>query len=230
MIDKSIEKKIKYKFNNPIFLETALTHSSYTREQKVKGSGNKDNERLEFLGDAFFDAIISTELFRILSKSDEGRLTKTRAKIVCEKSLVIVGENLEVGKYLNLGKGEERGGGRSKPSIIADAVEAIIGAIYLDGGYEKAYDFVKENFSDIISKALKGDLFIDYKSKLQENLQKKGKLISIKYILDKEEGPSHAKTFYVHLECNGEVMGKGFGKTKKEAEQRAAKATLEGEI
>lgn len=189
-----------------------------------------NNERLEFLGDAFFDAIISVELYKRLEKVDEGKLTKTRALIVCEKSLATVAQKLRIGEYLNMGKGEEHSGGRHRESILADAVEAVIGAIYLDGGYDEAARFVSREFEATVIDALAGKLFTDYKTQVQEALQKRGQKTSISYHLDKEEGPDHDKTFYVHLVCNGKTLGSGRGKSKKEAEQNAARATLEGGI
>ena len=162
--------------------------------------------------------------------SDEGKLSRTRAAIVCENSLASVAERLGIGNFLNLGKGEDNAGGRHKKSLQADAVEAIVGAIFLDGGYEAAERFVLREFDDIITEALTGNLVLDYKTKVQEEFQKKGKKIRISYELDKTTGPDHDKTFFVHLTCNGKKYGSGIGKTKKEAEQQAAKATIEGGI
>lgn len=221
---KEFEQKIGYQFQNRNYLETALTHSSFNREKNTK---HQDNERLEFLGDAFFDAVISVELYERLKHVTEGKLTKTRALIVCESALAQVARGYELGSYLNLGHGEDTGGGRHKDSILADSMEAVIGAIYLDGGYQAMQNFVKKSFSRMIDQAIDGKLFSDYKSEVQEILQGKGKPVTIAYETDREEGPAHDKTFFVHLSCNGEIMGKGIGKSKKEAEQNAAKQTLE---
>ena len=221
---KEFEQKIGYQFQNRNYLETALTHSSFNREKNTK---HQDNERLEFLGDAFFDAVISVELYERLKHVTEGKLTKTRALIVCESALAQVARGYELGSYLNLGHGEDTGGGRHKDSILADSMEAVIGAIYLDGGYQSMQNFVKKSFSRMIDQAIDGKLFSDYKSEVQEILQGKGKPVTIAYETDREEGPTHDKTFFVHLSCNGEIMGKGIGKSKKEAEQNAAKQTLE---
>ena len=221
---KEFEQKIGYQFQNRNYLETALTHSSFNREKNTK---HQDNERLEFLGDAFFDAVISVELYERLKHVTEGKLTKTRAVIVCESALAQVARGYELGSYLNLGHGEDTGGGRHKDSILADSMEAVIGAIYLDGGYQSMQNFVKKSFSRMIDQAIDGKLFSDYKSEVQEILQGKGKPVTIAYETDREEGPAHDKTFFVHLSCNGEIMGKGIGKSKKEAEQNAAKQTLE---
>lgn len=224
MNNREFEKVIGYTFRNPDFLERALTHSSYNKEKKTH---HVDNERLEFLGDAFFDAIVSVELFLRMGKVTEGKLTKTRAQIVCERSLAEVARQLNVGKYINMGHGEESAGGRQKDSILADAMEAIIGALFMDGGYETAQKFVVHVFEETIEKAVNGKLFSDYKSEIQELLQAKGKGANITYEIDREEGPAHDKTFYVHLEYNGQILGSGSGKSKKEAEQNAAKAALE---
>ncbi len=226
MNNRDFEKVIQYTFRDKELLNKALTHSSYCREHDVETKNN--NERLEFLGDAFLDAIISVELYNRLSQVDEGRLTKTRALIVCEKSLAQAARRLGIGDYLNMGKGEELSGGRHRESILADAVEAVIGAIYIDSGYAEAARFVSREFADTIDDAVAGKLFTDYKTQVQEALQKRGKKTVISYHLDKETGPDHDKTFYVHLVCNGKTLGSGSGKSKKEAEQKAAKATLEG--
>ncbi len=224
MNTKAFEKKIGYTFQNIEYLERALTHSSYITD---KNTGFQNNERLEFLGDAFFDAIVSVELFKRMKGVDEGKLTKTRALIVCEQSLAKEARRLDIGAYINMGHGEEGGGGRNKDSILADAMEAVMGALYLDGGYEAAQSFVVKCFADTIDQAIGGKLFSDYKSEVQELLQKKNKNVNIVYEIDREEGPAHDKTFFVHLECNGQILGKGVGKSKKEAEQSAAKDTLE---
>lgn len=221
---KEFEKTIDYKFKNKKLLERTLTHSSYNREKNTR---HQDNERLEFLGDAFFDAIISAELFKKMEDSTEGRLTKTRALIVCEDSLAGVARKIGVGRHILMGHGEELTGGRERNSTLADAMEAVIGAIYLDGGYKAARDFVLRKFDDIINEAVEGRLFSDYKSEIQEVLQKSGHNKPIVYEIDREEGPDHDKTFFVHLSYNGRILGKGKGKSKKEAEQSAAKTALD---
>ncbi len=224
MSDIEFQENIKYKFKELNYLDKALTHSSFVQEKKQRCG--KDNERLEFLGDAFFDAIISEELFKKLTNVSEGKLTKLRASIVCEKSLAEQGKKLEVGKYLKMGKGEEHMGGRERESIIADAMEAIIAAIFLDGGFEEAKTFVLRTFKETIEDALSGKLTKDYKTELQESLQINGD-VKIIYHIDKEEGPDHDKTFYVSLLVEGKHIGSGIGKSKKEAEQNAAKYALE---
>lgn len=218
------QKNIKYEFKNPDYLEKALTHSSFVQEKNQRCG--KDNERLEFLGDAFFDAVISEELFRKLTKIPEGKLTKLRASIVCEKSLAEQGKKLELGKFLKMGKGEEHMGGRERDSIVADAMEAVMAAIFLDGGFEEAKNFILRTFRDTIEDAVSGKLTKDYKTELQESLQTNGD-VKIYYQTDKEEGPDHNKTFYVSLFVDGRQIGKGVGKSKKEAEQNAARYALE---
>ncbi|WP_027399255.1 ribonuclease III [Anaerovorax odorimutans] len=234
MNEVKFQKAIKYKFNDIQLLKTALTHSSYVNEFKNdRAHHNKDeqnNERLEFLGDAIFDAVISDELYKKLWDVEEGVLTKLRASIVCERSLARCAKSLSLGKLISLGKGEENSGGRSRNSILADAMEAVIGAVYLDGGFEAAKSFVLSIFGSIIEDALNGKLYKDYKTDIQEILQARGEA-DIRYIIEKEEGPDHNKTFYVNLLFNGKVIGNGCGRTKKEAEQNAAKEGIErGEV
>lgn len=219
----NFEQLIGYKFNNPNLLERALTHSSYNKEKNTK---HQDNERLEFLGDAFFDAIVSAELFKMMKGVTEGKLTKTRALVVCENSLAKSARKLGLGQYIYIGHGEEVGGGRDKDSILADAMEAVIGAIYLDGGFEPTEKFVLRYFSETIKDAAEGKLFSDYKSEVQEFIQKNGRNLAITYSTVREEGPAHNKTFFVNLSYDGNVLGEGSGKSKKEAEQQAAKAAL----
>ena len=220
---KKFETVIGYSFNDDRYLERALTHSSYNKEKNTK---HQDNERLEFLGDAFFDAIVSARLFGMMEKVTEGQLTKTRAQVVCERSLAEAARKVNLGEYIYMGHGEEIAGGRSKDSILADAMEAVIGAIYLDGGYPAAEEFVGRMFSDTIRKAAEGKLFSDYKSEVQELLQRKGANLSIVYETEREEGPPHDKTFFVSLSFNEKILGRGKGKSKKEAAQNAAKAAL----
>jgi ribonuclease-3 len=213
-------------FRDETLLERALTHSSYVKEKTERCDRN--NQRLEFLGDAFFDAIISEELFRRLDKVEEGKLTKLRALIVCEKSLAFQGRQVDIGKYLYLGKGEECTDGRNRESLLADAMEAVIGAIFLDGGYEAARNVVLKAFKERIDDAVSDKLNNDYKTELQEKIQAQGSSSTeISYVIEKEEGPDHDKTFHISLICAGNLIGKGQGKSKKEAEQNAAKEALE---
>ncbi len=214
---------IKYAFKDKSLIQNALTHSSYTNENNLKES----NERLEFLGDAIFDGVISEILYNRLPQESEGQLSKIRSAIVCEASLVRCGREMQLHNLIKISKGEESTGGRFRDSIIADSMEALMGAIYLDGGWEEAKAFIGETFYNTIEEAIAGKLFFDYKSEIQELLQKQGQA-QIQYKVYKEEGPEHDKTFHVNLFLNGERIGQGKGKNKKEAEQQAAKYALEG--
>ena len=224
MNNEKFEKIIGYEFKDKQILNIALTHSSFCRETNKSYS---NNERLEFLGDALLDAIVSTVLYEEIECFDEGRMTKIRSQIVCEKSLADIGKRLQIGEHLNMGKGEIMLGGRNKESIRADAVEAVIGAVYIDGGYQTVEELVKREFSDTIQLALEDKLYADYKTQVQEYLQKIDSKKTIEYVVDKAEGPDHNKTFYVHLAFDGVNIGEGVGKSKKEAERRAAKKALE---
>jgi ribonuclease-3 len=215
---------IDYKFNNIKVLENSLTHSSYSNEDKAYNKIN--NERLEFLGDAVLSISVSRFIYDEFPDYPEGELTKLRARVVCEDTLSLVAENLNIGKYLLLGKGEEASGGRERKSILADALEAVIAAIYLDGGYKEAEKFVLDNLTDYIRAAVKGKIVSDFKSYLQEYYQGKSQSCKIRYIVTKEEGPDHEKVFHVNAVVNKKVVGKGVGKNKKIAEQNAAKDAL----
>ena len=218
------EKIINYKFNNIEILQKSLTHSSYSNEDKTYSKVN--NERLEFLGDAVLSISVSRYIFDEFPDYPEGDLTKLRAQVVCEDTLSLVAGNLNLGKYLLLGKGEEASGGRERSSILADSVESVIAAIYLDGGYKQAEKFVLENLTKYIKLAVKGKIVTDFKSYLQEYYQSKSQLCKIRYVVTKEEGPDHEKVFYVNVVVNKNVVGKGVGKNKKVAEQNAAKDAL----
>lgn len=218
------EKMIRYKFRDISLLDQALSHSSYIREKKEEGL--RDNERLEFLGDAFFDAVIGESLYRMHPQAEEGTLSKMRASIVCEQSLAGAAGRLRLADYILLGYGEEKNGGRQRASILADAAEAVVGAIYLDGGYEEARKFVLFAFDRELKDAKAGKIINrDHKSALQELLQANG-VHDIKYILENQEGPDHDKTFTVRLEVSGRILARGTGKSKKSAEQEAAKNAL----
>lgn len=220
-----IETKIGYRFDDKKHLNWALTHSSYANEYKKQKIIY--NERLEFLGDSILGLVVSEYIYRVYPKYPEGELTKLRATVVCEPSLSYLATNLKLGKYLLLGKGEEATGGRDRVSILADAFEALIGAIYLDGGMEYAEKFVLEHLKPVIEDAVNGmELFIDYKTQLQEILQKKNK-DSIRYKVVKEDGPDHDKIFHTEVYAKNNVLGVGTGRSKKDAEQNAAKVALE---
>ena len=221
---KSIEEKIGYSFKDRKLLETALTHSSYARE---KGGGTF-NERMEFLGDAMLDAIAGEELYKEFPGKGEGFLSRTRASLVCEKFLFEVAVRLNLGEYLLLGAGEDKTGGRQRPSILADAVEALIGAVFLDGGYEAAKQVVLELLSEGLQDAREGKLLVtDYKTALQELLQAEGASASdIQYVDAGQSGPDHDKVFTVRLMINGRQEAEGVGKSKKQAQQNAAEQAL----
>lgn len=226
----AFENIINYKFNNVETLEKSLTHSSYSNEDKSYSKTN--NERLEFLGDAVLSISVSRFIFDQYPDYPEGDLTKLRSQVVCEDTLSLVAANLHIGRFLLLGKGEEASGGRERKSILADAVEAIIAAIYFDGGYKKAEEFVLTNLTKYIQLAVKGKIVSDFKSYLQEYYQSKSQSCKIRYVVTKEEGPDHEKMFHVNVLVNKTVVGKGTGKSKKLAEQDAAKNALisEGQL
>lgn len=217
-----LEEKLNYKFNNRDLLKNALTHSSYANEVR---SSHGSNERLEFLGDSVLSVIVSEYIYSQFSEKPEGELTKLRASLVCEKSLCSFARELELGKYLLLGKGEEHNGGRERDSILADAFEAVLAAIYLDAGMEKAREHVMRFVSREIN-SKKDDGFKDYKTVLQEIIQRNPEE-SVTYILTDEQGPAHDKKFTVEVHLNSNVIGKGEGHSKKAAEQMAAKQALE---
>ena len=219
-----LEEILGYKFNNIALLNQALTHSSFANEI---GMPHCDNERLEFLGDALLDMVISIILFSSESDKAEGDLTKLRASVVCERALAKISKDKGINNFLMLGKGEEASGGRTRDSIVADAVEAIIGAIYLDGGFSAASNVVANLFDSALRDAEMGKLPKDTKTELQEILQAKGPC-EIKYDLVSEEGPDHDKSFTFTVSANGKVIGDGKGKSKKEAQQKAAEAALRG--
>ena len=207
---------------NKEYILEALTHSSYSNENK----NYPFNERLEFLGDSVLSIVISDYLFKKETKLPEGELTKIRANIVCEESLSEVSKNIHLGKYMLLGKGEEATGGRERISILADALEAVIAAIYLDGGIKCAREFILTNMEKIINDSIKGKIFRDYKTCLQEVLQSNGEN-NIWYKLIEEKGPDHNKRFVMEVGINDTVLGVGEGKSKKDAEQVAAKCALD---
>lgn len=220
---KELENKIMYCFNDKNVLNTAFMHSSFVNEQKAKGI--QSNERLEFLGDSVLSLVISDYLFNKFNDLPEGELTKLRAIIVCEASLASVSRRIELGKYLLLGKGEEFTGGRERTSILADLFEALLAAIYSDGGFQNAKEFALVNLSYVINDALEGKLFWDYKTHLQEELQKNN-VAEIEYKVISSQGPDHNKTFIVEVSNLGKVLGIGEGKSKKDAEQESAKKAL----
>jgi len=218
---KTLEEKLGYTFRDISLLENALTHSSCANESRGK---LQSNERLEFLGDSILGMVVAEHLYRNHPDLPEGELTRTRAALVCEESLVEVAQALGLGAYLKLGKGEEAGGGRNRPSIRADAVEAVLAAVYLDGGIGSARKIIQKY---ILCKELAGlNSGRDYKTSLQELVQRESGQV-LKYRLVGESGPDHDKRFYVEVELNGVAVGRGEGHSKKEAEQMSAKAAIQ---
>ena len=218
---ESLEKKLNYTFKNKKLLETALTHSSYANENKKNGTSS--NERLEFLGDSVLGMTIATMIYKMKTELPEGRMTRLRSELVCEKSLALMADTLGIGEYLMLGYGEDKNGGRERPSILADAVEAILAAMYLDGGIKTVEKLVSTYFG-------KGAMLLnyensDFKTSLQEVIQEKpGQTLSY-HVVD-ESGPDHMKSYTVEVRLNGNVIGRGKGKSKKDAEQSAARMGL----
>ena len=217
-----LQKKLGYKFKDKSMLRAALTHSSYANE--IKKSGVVSNERLEFLGDSVLGMTVAAFIYNEYPSLHEGKMTKLRADLVCEKNLVTLAAKFSIGEYILLGRGEEKGGGRERPSMLADAVEAIIAAIYLDGGFKSVTKFIKEHFTPQAQQMQAR--VSDYKTALQEVAQEKENQ-QISYSIIDESGPDHQKSFTVEVRFNGVRVGEGTGKSKKNAEQMAAKAALE---
>ena len=216
----TLEEKLGYTFQSPELLENALTHSSCANESRGK---LQSNERLEFLGDSILGMVVADHLYRNHPDLPEGELTRTRSALVCEESLVEVAQALGLGEYLKLGKGEEAGGGRHRPSLPADAVEAVLAAVYLDGGIGSARKIIQKF---VLSREVAGlTKPRDYKTALQELVQRESGQV-LAYQLVGEEGPDHDKRFFVEVDLNGTPVGSGQGRSKKEAEQMAAKAAI----
>lgn len=216
-----LEKEIGYKFKNQALLKTALTHTSYAYEKNIQS-----NEKLEYLGDSILEFISSEYLYNNYPKLKEGEMTKVRATVVCENSLYKIAQKHHFGDMLYLGKSELASGGKNRPAILADSVEAVIAAIYLDGGVEEARKFIIENLKEEIKIASENVGQKDYKTVLQEKLQIKGEVI-IEYVIIKEKGPDHDKEFEAEVRCNKKPLAQGIGRTKKQAEMQAAKQALE---
>jgi ribonuclease-3 len=222
---KELQNLFDFEWNDPDLLIQALTHSSYAHENKIEHL--EHNQRLEFLGDAVLELAISDYLYKEHPDFPEGILTKIRAGIVCEPSLALIAKNLCIGSYLLIGKGEERSGGRVRPSILADAMEALIGAVFLDKGLEKAIEFIKVKLAPIIKNVVNNrGLSTDYKTQLQEFVQQKSEN-PLEYTIIDETGPDHSKNFEAGVKFQGEIWGTGKGRTKKDAEQAAARNALD---
>jgi ribonuclease III len=216
----SVQEKMGVKFDNPALLELALTHTSYVHEKKL--SMEKSNERLEFLGDAVLGVCIAEILIKAFPEEPEGMLSKRRAALVNQKQLARLSQTMELGESLRLGKGEDKTGGRQKASLLADAFEAVVGALFLDLGLSAVQKYLHRLFADLIPVSKKIETSQDYKTRLQEFYQKKFQK-SPRYVLVKESGPDHSKVFEIRIEFNGQSLAQGSGKSKREAEQNAAK-------
>jgi ribonuclease-3 len=216
-----LQKKIDVCFRQPELLRTAVTHPSYLAEHPAE---KQHNQRLEFLGDAVLGAAVAYYLYKNFPDAAEGSLTKIRAAVVCEPSLAKLAQKIGLGEHLRLGRGEELSGGRKRPSILADAFEALTAAIFLDQGWEKACNFLWKHLKDEIERAVQG-VSRDFKSMLQEIVQRNGGEVS--YRLLSESGPDHDKLFVSGVFIDNRMLGKGSGKSKKESEQRAAQAAVE---
>ena len=217
-----LEQKLQYTFRNVSLLETALTNSSWANERRGRC---QCNERLEFLGDSVLGMTVAEHLYRTFPDMPEGRMTRLRAELVCEQSLHQVALGLGLGAYIRLGKGEEHTGGHERPSILADAVEAVIAALYLDGGLAPARAFVHRRVLTDVTAHLSGSS-MDYKTRLQELVQQKSGQ-TLAYEMVGASGADHSKVFTARVSLNGEPVGEGSGRTKKEAEQMAARSALE---
>ena len=219
---KTLETKLGYQFQNPKLLDHALTHSSYANVHHLGSISS--NERLEFLGDSVLGMTVADHLYRTFPDLPEGDLTRIRANLVCEGSLVLVAKEWDLGRYLKLGKGENACGGRSRPSILADAVEAVLAGVFLDGRLEHDRDIIQRFLLDRMEQVNRASR--DHKTYLQELVQRKsGQVLS--YELIGESGPDHNKTFQMQVLLNGQPIGQGTGHSKKEAEQAAANAAIE---
>ena len=217
---ESLEEKLQYSFQNRELLSEALNHSSYANEHK---GGLGSNERLEFLGDSVLGFVAAEFLFKLHGDLPEGDLTRMRAGLVCEQSLYEVAKELEIGRYLKLGRGEEAGGGRQRQSILADAMEAVFAAVYLDGGISQARRLIERV---LLGRAPETEERKEYKTTLQEVAQRKSGQ-ALTYHMLSQSGPDHNKTFLFEVRLNGEPVGQGEGRSKKEAEQAAARDALD---
>ena len=221
MLKDGLEKEIGYTFKNKYLLNQALTHTSYAYENHIES-----NEKLEFLGDSILEFISSKYLYKTFPNLKEGEMTKVRATVVCEQSLYKIAKKHNFSDFLNLGKSERKTCKEGRPAILADSVEAVIAAIYLDGGLECAEKFIIKNLEEEIKIAAGHVGEKDYKTVLQEKLQVKGD-VKIEYILIKESGPDHDKSFEFEVKCNGKYLAKGLGKSKKQAQMEAARKAIE---
>jgi len=218
----NLRQAFGYTFKNKNLLKTALTHTSYAHDNKVES-----NEKLEYLGDSILEFVTSKYLYNNHKNLKEGEMTKVRASVVCEKSLYGVADAHNFSDFLYLGKSEMRSSGNKKPAILADSVEAVIAAIYMDSGLDESERFIIDNLKDSIETASQSVGMKDYKTVLQEKLQKHGN-VKIEYTVIEETGPDHDKKFVVEVRCDGRKLANGEGSTKKAAEMEAAKTALTG--
>ena len=224
---QSLQEQIRYPFGDPRLLWLALTHVSYGHENhQDRGPPQRDNERFEFLGDAVLDLVISDLLLESFPDASEGQLSKMRAAVVNEKTLYEIAKSLHLSSLIRLGKGETRSGGHEKPSILSSAFEALIAAIYIDGGFNAVYPVVRYLFAPLFKDGSSSISFQDYKTKLQETVQSRFKLTPT-YHLVGSSGPDHAKLFTVEVRVGEQVLAVKEGSSKKDAEQNAAKTALE---
>ncbi|MCL6448421.1 MAG: ribonuclease III [Armatimonadetes bacterium] len=219
----ALQERLGFAWHDESLFRLALTHGSFNYEQRRPEI--ESNQRLEFLGDAVLELIVSTYLYRTFPHYTEGELTRLRAALVCEPSLVRVARELNLGQCLLMGRGEEHSGGRERPSILADAVEALLGAVYLDQGLEQAGNFILPYLVPVLNDVLEGRLTRDYKTELQEILQQNAS-DPVTYVIIKEKGPDHEKIFTAAAVYQGREIGRGVGHSKKEAEQQAARLAL----
>ncbi len=218
-----LEHALLYRFREPELLAQALTHKSWAVEH---AEASQDNERLEFLGDAVLELVTSDLLFReYADRHSEGDMTRMRASLVNESQLAALARRLDLGSYMRLGRGEQKSGGSSKPSLLSDTLEAIFGAVYLDGGFQEAFSVIEAMFSDLIATAPRA-LRQDYKSRLQELVQAKSHEVP-SYCVEDVSGPDHSREYHVSLSVDGKIISHGKGRSKKEAEQQAARRALE---
>lgn len=221
--EKELEKRIGYVFKDTALLQEALTHKSFSNEQLDKNVSH--NERLEFLGDAVLDLVIGYYIYRVYPDLPEGEMTRIRSEVVSEKGLAAIARPLALGGHLRLGKGEARSGGQEKDSLISNAMEAVLGAVFCDGGFEKVQAVIEDLFAEPIKVSVSRKFGVDNKTRLQETLQAQHGQTPL-YVLTQTEGPDHLRSYTVEVRFDGQAIGKGKGRTKKGAEQEAAGEAL----
>lgn len=218
------EEKLGYSFKSKELIATAFAHTTYVFENG--GEHFQSNQRLEFIGDAVLDVVVGEMVYNLRPQSGEGFLSKTRSAAVCERSFAEVARKLEIGKYLRLGKGEAQSGGADKDSNLADCFEAVIAAVYFDGGFEAAKDVIYKNLSDTVQRAVNGEIFMDYKSLLLEISQNRGSRHQISFVIVDERGPAHQKEFDCEVYADDVFLARATGHSKKDAEQKCAQQAI----